>query len=76
MPRVRFTSPLDGPAGARAAYSHHPSMDVIIMSGLTLVVDDAASVSVRPEAFAHRWSVWSGCRVRLWRSYALLCRAR
>ena len=55
MPGVHFTGPLDGLAGARAACSHRRPMDIIIMPGLTPVVDDAASVSVWPEAFAHRW---------------------
>ena len=61
---ARFTAPLDGPAEAHVACSYCPSMDVIIMPGLTPVVDDTVSVSVRLEAFAHRWSVWSGRRVR------------
>ena len=76
MPGVCLTGPLDGSARAHAACSHHLSMDVIIMPGLTLVVDDAASVSVRFEAFAHRWSVWSGRRVRPWCSCVLLFRSR
>jgi len=75
MPGVCFTSPLDGPDGAHAACSHRPSMDVIIMPGLTLVIDDTTSISVRPEMFAHRWSVWSGCQVRPWCSCGLLFHA-
>ena len=46
MPGVCFTTPLDGPASARAACSHRPLMDVIIMLGLAPVVDDAANISV------------------------------
>ena len=75
MPRACFPAPLDGPVGARATCSHRPMMDVIITSGLTPIVDDTMSVSVRPKAFAHRWSVWSGCRVRPWCSYGLLFHA-
>ena len=76
MPEVRVPARLDGPAGARATCSHHPLMDVIIMPGLTPIVDDAASVKVRPEPFAHRWSVWSEHRVRPWCSCCLLFHAR
>ena len=76
MPRVHFLAPLDGPAGARAACSHRPLMDVIITPGLTPIVDDAASVSVRPKAFTRRQSVWSGCRVRPWCSCVILFHAR
>ena len=76
MPRVRVPAPLNGPAGAHAACSHRPLMDVIIMLGLMPVVDDAASISVWPVAFAHRWSVWSGRRVRPWCSYGLLFHAQ
>ena len=72
MPGVRFLTPLDGPAGARAAYFHCRMVDVIIAPSLMLIVDDAASVSVRPEAFAHRWSMWSGHQVRTWCSCGLL----
>ena len=46
MPRVRFPAPLNGSAGARAACSHRPLMDVIITPGLIPIVDDTASVSV------------------------------
>jgi len=53
MPGVRFTAPLDGAARARAACSHRLSMYIIIMPGLTLVVDDAASVLVRTEPFTY-----------------------
>ena len=62
---VRVSAPLNGPAGPRAACSHRPLMDVIIMPGLTLIVDDAMSITVWPKPFVHRWSVWSGCQVRL-----------
>ena len=75
MSGARFTGPLDGPARAHAACPHRRSMDVIVMLGLTLVVDDTVSVSVRPKAFAHRRPVWSGRRVRLWHSYGLLFHA-
>ena len=61
---VRFPTPLDGPAGARAACSHLPLMDVIITPGLMPIVDDAASVVVQSELFTHWWSVWSGRWVR------------
>jgi len=47
-------------------------MDVIIVPGMASIVDDAASVMVRPEPFMHRWSVWSGRRVGLWCSHGLL----
>jgi hypothetical protein len=53
-PGVRFTGPLNGPIGARVACSHRLPMDVIIMPGPTPVADDATSVSVQPEALAHR----------------------
>ena len=56
-PRVHLAGPLDGPAGARVVCSHNRPMDIIIMPGPTPVADDAASILVRPEAFAHRWSV-------------------
>ena len=46
MPRVHFTAPLDGPAGARVACPHHRPMDVIIMPGLMPVADDATSILV------------------------------
>jgi len=47
-------------------------MEVIITSGLTPIVDDAASITVWTELFTHRWSVWSGRRVELWCSHGLL----
>ena len=72
MPGVRFLALLDGPVGARAACSHRPLMDVIIMTGWTPIVDDAASILVWPEVFAHGWLVWSGRQVRPWCSYDLL----
>ena len=75
MPRVRFPAPLDGPAVAHAACSHRPLMDVIIMLGLTPIVDDAASVLVRSELIVHWWLVWSGCWLRPWCSYDLLFHA-
>ena len=46
MPRVRFPATHDGPTRACATCSHRPLMDVIITSGLTPIVDDAASVTV------------------------------
>ena len=72
MPRMRVPALPDSQAGARAACSHRHLMDVIIALGLAPIVDDAASVMVRPELFAHRWSVWSGRRVGLWCSHGLL----
>ena len=74
-PGVCFTGPFDGPARAHVACSHRRPMDVIIMPGPTSVADDAASVSVWPEAFAHWWPVWSGHQVRPWCSCALLFRS-
>ena len=50
-------------------------MDIIIMPGPTPVADDAASILVCPEAFAHRWLVWSGHRVRPWYNCGLLFHA-
>ena len=47
-------------------------MDVIIVLGMVSIVDDATSVKVQLELFAHRWSVWSGHRVRLWCSCGFL----
>ena len=76
MPRVRFPAPLDGLAEAYATYSHCPLMDIIITLGLMPIVDDAVSVTVRLEPFAHRWSVWSGHQVRLWCSCGLLFHAQ
>ena len=76
MPGACFTAPLDGSVGIHVACYCHRSVDVIIMPGPMPVADDAVSVLVRPEAFVHRRSVWSGCRVRMWCSCALLCHAR
>ena len=75
MPGVCFTAPLSGLAGGRATCSHRPLMDVIVTPGLTPIVDDAVSITVRPEPFAHRWSVWSGRWVRPWCSCVLLFHA-
>ena len=75
-PRVSFTTPYDGPTRVYVACPHYHSMDIIIMSGPTPVADDAASILVRPETFAHGWPVWSECRVRPWRNCALLFHAR
>ena len=61
MPGVHFTGPLDGLAGARAACSHRRPMDIIIMSGLMPITDDATSVLVRTKPFAYQRSVWSRC---------------
>ena len=58
-PGVHLTGPLDGSARARDACSHRRPVDVIVILGLMPVVDDAASISVWPKAFMHRWSVWS-----------------
>jgi len=51
-------------------------MDVIIVPGVASIVDDAASIMVWPEPFTHRWSVWSGRRVKLWCSRGLLPHAQ
>ena len=64
MPRVRVPTLLDGQAEARVACSRRHSMDVIIVPRMALIVDDATSVTVWPELFMHRWSLWSGHRVR------------
>ena len=76
MPGARFTGPLDGPTRARVACPHRRSMDVIIIPGLMLVADDAASILVRPEPLAHRRPVWSERQVKPRHSYSLLCHAR
>ena len=76
MPRVRVPTLLDGQARAHATYSRRHSMDVIIMLSVASIVDDAASIMVQPEPFAHMWSVWSGRRVGLWCSYGLLPHTR
>ena len=75
MPGARFTAPLDGLAKIRVACPHRRSVDVIIVTGLMLIADDAAGILVRTEPFAYRWSVWSRCQVRPRHSYGLLCRA-
>ena len=75
-PGVPLPGLLDGPIKAHVVCSHCRPMDVIIMPGPTSIADDAVSILVQPEAFAHRRSVWSGCWVRLWCSCALLCRAQ
>ena len=72
MPGVRVLALLDGQARTRAACSHHHSMDVIIVPGMASIVDDAASITVWPKAFAHQWSVWSRRWVGLWCSHGLL----
>ena len=46
MPGMRVPTLLDGQAGAHAAYSCCHLMDVIIMSGMSSIVDDAASITV------------------------------
>ena len=76
MPRVRVLALLDGQARACAACSHRHSMDVIIALGVVSIVDDTASIMVRPELFTHRWSVWSEHWVRLWCSHGFLPHAR
>ena len=45
-PRMHLTGPPDGPVGPHAACSHRRLMDIIVMSGLMPVVDDAVSISV------------------------------
>ena len=59
MPRVRIPA-LDGQDGAHAACFRRHLMDIIIVSGVASIVDDAMSVMVWPEPFTHRWSMWSG----------------
>ena len=76
MLRVRVLALLDGQAGARAACSRRHSMDVIIVSGVASIIDDAASITIQPKPFMHRWSVWSGRRVGLWCSCGFLLHAR
>ena len=76
MPRVHVLTHLDGQSGAHTTCSHRHSMDVIIMPGVALIVDDAMSVIVRPEPFTHRWLVWSGCWVGQRHSRGLLLHAR
>ena len=76
MPGMCVPALLDGPARDRAACCYRRTMDVIITPGLTPIVDDAASVSVRPEPLAHRGLVWSVRRVRPWCSCVLLFHAR
>ena len=72
MPGVCVPTILNGQAGACIAYSHRHSIGVIIVPGMASIVDDAVSVTVRPEPFAHRWSVWSERRVGLWCSRGIL----
>ena len=72
MPRVRVPTALYGLAEARAACSRCPLLGIIIMPGLMPIIDDAASVTVRPDPFVHMWSVWSGHWVRLWCSHGFL----
>jgi len=76
MLRMRVLVLLDGKAEAHAACSRRHLMDVIIAPGMASIVDDAASITVRPEPFTHRWSVWSGRRVGLRRSHGLLLHAQ
>ena len=75
MPGARFTSPLDGPVGARVTCPHRHPMDIIIMSGAIPVADDATSVLVRTEPFTYRWSMRSRCQVGPRCSSSLLCHA-
>ena len=60
MPREGVPTLLDGQAEIHAACSRHHSIDIIIMLGMASIVDVTASVTVWPETFVHRWSVWSG----------------
>ena len=76
MPRVNVPASLNGQARACTACSHRHSIGVIIVPGMASIVDDAASITVWPEAFMHRWSMWSGHRVRPWCSCGLLFHAR
>ena len=75
MPGARFTAPLDGLARAHVTYPHRRSMDVIIMSGLMPVADDAMSILAQTELFVYQQSVWSMRQVGPWRSHGLPCRA-
>ena len=52
MPGARFTAPLNGSAGTRVARPHRCPVDVIIVLGMASIVDDTASVMVRPEFHA------------------------
>ena len=72
MPGVCVPALLDGQAWARVACSRRHSIDVIVVSDVVSIVDDAASVKVQPELFTHRLSMWTGHRVRLWCSHSLL----
>ena len=54
MPGARFIAPLNGSAGTHVACSHRRPVDVIIMSGLMPVANDAASVLVRTRPFVYR----------------------
>ena len=65
MPGVRVLTLLDGQAGPRATCSHRHSMDIIIVLGVALIIDDAVSVIVQPEPFTHMWLMWSKHRVGL-----------
>ena len=76
MPGVRVPTALYGLAEARAACSRCPLLGIIIMPGLMPIIDDAASVTVRSEQFAHRCSVWSGSWVGLRCSHGFLPHAR
>ena len=57
MPRERFTAPLDGPTGARVTCPRRRLKDIIIVSGLMPVADDATSILVRTGPFVYRRSV-------------------
>ena len=51
-PRVRVPTLLDGQDEIRAACSHRHSINVIIMSSMASIVDDAVSVMVQPNHHA------------------------
>ena len=72
MPRMCVPALLYGQVGARATCSRCHLMHVIIVSSMALIVDDTMSITVWPEPFTHRWSVWSGHRVGLWCNRGLL----
>jgi len=71
VPRARFTAPLDGSARAHVACPYHHPVDIIIMLGLMLIIDDVVSILVWTEAFVYWQSVWSRCHIRPWCSRGL-----
>ena len=76
MPGVCVLALLDGQAEARAACSRRHLMDVIIVSGMVSIVDEAVITTIWPEPFMHRWSMRSERQVGLWCSRGFLLHAR